>query len=71
VTKGYVSESLAGQRVADVVTEPAFEASGVHWSWGNRQQEGREAFSQPLSTRAKDPELGRRLWDYSEQLVGL
>ena len=71
VTKGYVSQELAGRRVADVVTEPAFETSGVHWSWGNRQQAGREAFSQPLSTRATDPELGRRLWEYSEELVGL
>ena len=71
VTKGYVSQELAGQRVADVVTQPAFDTSGVHWSWGNRQQEDREAFSQPLSRRATDPEIGRRLWEYSEQLVGL
>ena len=71
VTKGYVSQELAGERVADVVTQPAFKSSGVHWSWGNRQRAGREAFSQPLSSRATDPELGRRLWEYSEQLVGL
>ena len=71
VTKGYVTQALAGRRVADVVTEPAFETSGVHWSWGNRQQAGRDAFSQPLSTRATDPALGQRLWDYSEALVGL
>ena len=71
ITKGYVSQELAGERVADVVTEPGFGTSGLHWSWGNRQRAGREAFSQPLSKRARDPELGRRLWEYSEQLVGL
>lgn len=71
VTKGFVSQELAGKRVADVVTEPTFASSGLHWSWGNRQHAGREPFAQPLSKRATDPQLGRRLWDYSEQLVGL
>jgi len=71
VTKGYVTQELAGKRVAVVVTEPGFDRSGMHWSWGNRQQPGRAAFAQPLSTRATNPELGQRLWEYSEQLVGL
>lgn len=71
VTKGYVSQELAGRRVADTVTEPEFDRSGVHWSWGNRQKPGRGAFAQPLSTKATNPEIGRRLWEYSERLVGL
>lgn len=71
ITKGYVTQELAGRRVADVVTEPGFDSSGVHWSWGNRQKPGREAFSQPLSTKATNPEIGRKLWEYSEALVGL
>lgn len=71
VTGGYVSQALAGERVAQVVADPAFRESGVHWSWGNRQREGREAFSQPLSSKATDPALGQRLWDCSARLTGL
>jgi protochlorophyllide reductase len=48
ITKGYVTQALAGERVAQVVADEAFACSGVHWSWGNRQQEGRQAFAQPL-----------------------
>ena len=48
ITKGYVSQALAGERVAQVVADDAFTQSGVHWSWGNRQKAGRSAFSQPL-----------------------
>ncbi|NBC88004.1 MAG: protochlorophyllide reductase [Alphaproteobacteria bacterium] len=71
VTGGYVSQPLAGERVADVVTEPAFARSGVHWSWGNRQREGREAFAQGLSARASDAARSRELWDLTARLVGL
>jgi protochlorophyllide reductase len=71
ITKGYVTQALAGERVAQVVMDPAFARSGVHWSWGNRQRAGREAFAQPLSTKATDPTLGRRLWDHSAALTGL
>ena len=71
ITKGYVSQELAGQRVAQVVADPAFIQSGVHWSWGNRQQEGRQAFAQPLSAKANDAARASRLWDLSEKLTGL
>ncbi|MDZ4791585.1 MAG: protochlorophyllide reductase [Hyphomicrobiales bacterium] len=71
ITKGYVSQQLAGERVAQVVIDPEFAQSGQHWSWGNRQRAGREPFAQPLSTKATKPELGARLWDYSLDLVGL
>jgi len=71
ITKGYVTQTLAGERVAQVVADPGFEQSGVHWSWGNRQQEGRQAFSQPLSSQATDRAKGERLWALSERLVGL
>ena len=71
ITKGYVSQELAGERVADVVASPAFTRSGVHWSWGNRQKPGREAFSQPLSAKANDEARGQRLWDLTAKLVGL
>ena len=72
ITKGYVSQTLAGERVAQVVADAQFAAqSGVHWSWGNRQQEGRQAFAQPLSASANNAARASRLWDFSEQMVGL
>lgn len=71
ITKGYVSQQLAGARVAQAVIDPEFSASGNHWSWGNRQKEGRKAFAQPLSAKATNHELGSRLWDYILEMVGL
>jgi len=71
ITKGYVSQELSGERVAQVVADPGFATSGVHWSWGNRQREGREPFAQPLTPRASDEALGRRLWALTAACVGL
>ena len=72
ITKGYVTEELAGDRLAQVVADPPFGArSGVHWSWGNRQKEGREAFAQQLTARAQDQALGEKLWTLSAKCVGL
>jgi len=71
ITKGYVTQELAGERVAQVVNDPAFAQSGVHWSWGNRQQEGRAAFAQPLSAKAENEARASRLWDLSERFVGI
>jgi protochlorophyllide reductase len=71
ITGGYVSQAVAGQRVADVVTEPAFAVSGVHWSWGNRQRKDGQQFSQELSDKASNPVTASRLWDLSLMLVGL
>jgi protochlorophyllide reductase len=71
ITGGYVTQALAGERVAQVVADPEFAASGVHWSWGNRQKRGGKQFSQELSDKASNPETARRVWDYSMQLVGL
>lgn len=69
ITKGYVTQALAGERVAQVVADPGFTQSGVHWSWGNRQRDGRQAFAQPLSARASDARRNERLWELSERLV--
>ncbi|NER79979.1 MAG: protochlorophyllide reductase [Leptolyngbya sp. SIO1D8] len=71
ITGGYVSQELAGERVAAVVADPEFKQSGVHWSWGNRQQEGRTAFVQELSAEGSDDAKARRLWELSEKLVGV
>jgi protochlorophyllide reductase len=70
ITKGYVSQELAGERTAQVVADSGFSQSGVHWSWGNRQKEGREAFIQELS-KGSDDVKAARMWDLSMKLVGL
>ncbi len=69
ITGGYVSQPMAGERVADVVSGKAFSTSGVHWSWGNRQRRGRQQFIQELSEQGRDPTMARRLWELSTRLV--
>ncbi|MDY7021263.1 MAG: protochlorophyllide reductase [Cyanobacteriota bacterium] len=71
ITGGFVSEELAGERVAMVVADPDYNASGVYWSWGNRQKEGRKSFVQEVSNEANDDNKAERLWELSSQLVGL
>lgn len=71
ITKGYVSQPLSGERVAQVVADADFIQSGVHWSWGNRQEPGRRAFAQSLSSKATDATRSGTLWDLSAGLVGL
>jgi len=71
ITGGYVSQPLAGERVAQVVADPEFAESGVHWSWGNRQTKNGQQFSQELSDKVTDSQTAERVWDLTMQLVGL
>jgi protochlorophyllide reductase len=71
ITGGYVSQALAGERVAQVVADPEFAVSGVHWSWGNRQSKNGRQFSQELSDQASNPDTAAKVWDHSLRLVGL
>ena len=71
ITGGYVSQELAGERLAAVVADPEFNQSGAYWSWGNRQKEGRKSFLQEVSDEALDNSKAEKLWDLSAQLVGL
>jgi len=71
ITGGYVTQDLAGERLAMVVADPEFKQSGAYWSWGNRQKEGRQSFVQRVSPQARDEELAQKMWDYSLTLVGL
>ncbi len=71
ITKGYVSQRLAGERVAQVSTYKEFAKPSVHWSWGNRQKTGRKAFSQKLSKRIIDTKTSQQTYDLTSQLVGL
>ncbi|MGQ9871559.1 protochlorophyllide reductase [Leptodesmis sp.] len=71
ITGGYVSQELAGERVAAVVADPEFKQSGAYWSWGNRQKKGRKAFVQRVSKQARDDEKAERMWETSAKLVGI
>ncbi|MGF1492490.1 MAG: protochlorophyllide reductase [Microcoleaceae cyanobacterium] len=69
ITKGYVSQELAGERVAQVVIDPEYRQSGAYWSWGNRQKKDRKSFVQRVSPQARDNEMAERMWDLSDKLV--
>jgi protochlorophyllide reductase len=71
ITGGYVSQELAGERVAAVVIDPEYKQSGVYWSWGNRQKKDGKPFVQKVSPQASDDTKAERMWDLSEKLVGL
>jgi len=71
ITKGYVSQRLAGERVAQVASCKEYAKPAVHWSWGNRQKLGRKAFSQKLSKRIIDSDISRQTYELTRKLVGL
>jgi protochlorophyllide reductase len=71
ITGGYVSQETAGERVADVVTDPELKQSGVYWSWGNRQKPGRKSFEQEVSNEASDRQKAEKMWNLSAKLVGM
>jgi protochlorophyllide reductase len=71
ITGGYVSQSLAGDRVAQVVADDSFKESGAYYSWGNRQQPDRRSFVQEVSNEALDETKAKKLWDLSGNLVGI
>ena len=71
ITGGYVSQDLAGERVAAVIADPEYNQSGAYWSWGNRQKKDRKSFVQKVSPQARDDEKAESLWDLSLNLVGL
>jgi len=71
ITKGYVTQELSGQRVADVVTDPDYRQSGAYWSWGNRQKQDGKSFVQTVSPQARDDARAAKMWDLSAKLVGL
>lgn len=71
ITGGFVSEKLAGERVAAVVADPEYNQSGAYWSWGNRQKKNGQSFVQKVSPQARDDQKAERMWDLSAKLVGL
>jgi len=71
ITGGYVSQEVAGDRVAAVIADPEYKQSGVYWSWGNRQKKDGKSFVQRVSPQARDDAKAERLWELSAKLVGL
>lgn len=71
ITKGYVSQELAGERVASVIADPEYKQSGAYFSWGNRNSQNRKSFVQKVSSQARDDEKAVRMWELSANLVGL
>lgn len=69
ITGGYVSQELAGERVAMVVADPEYKQSGAYWSWGNRQKKDGKSFVQKVSPQARDDEKGEKMWELSDKLV--
>jgi protochlorophyllide reductase len=67
ITKGYVSEEDSGKRLAQVVSDPNMNKSGVYWSWNSNSN----SFENELSQEASDAEKAKKLWDISEKLTGL
>lgn len=80
VTKGYVSETEAGLRLASLVIDPQYSEQGAYWSWkgggdqlmdnywdaGNREI----AFNNKPSKEGRDMEKAQAVFDYSSELVG-
>ena len=71
ITGGYVSQHLAGERVAAVVKDSEYKESGMYWSWGNRQKKDPKSFVQEVSDEASDDDKAIKLWELSSKLVGL
>lgn len=71
ITGGYVSQELAGERVAMVVADPEYKQSGAYWSWGNRQKKNGNSFVREVSPQARDDEKAEKMWELSYKLVGL
>lgn len=71
ITGGFVSEELAGKRVAEVVADTEYNQSGMYWSWGNRQKKQGKSFVQQVSNEASDDDKAEKMWELSTKLVGL
>mmetsp|Transcript_9642 Transcript_9642/g.29048 ORF Transcript_9642/g.29048 Transcript_9642/m.29048 type:complete len:415 (+) Transcript_9642:188-1432(+) len=67
ITKGYVSIPDAGQRLAQVISDPSMNKSGTYWSWSSEKG----SFENTVSEEVSDGQKGKRLWMLSEKLVGL
>ena len=65
--QGYVSEEDAGKRLAQVVSDPSMDKSGVYWSWNDNSSN----FENQVSEEVGDAAKGQKLFEISQKLVGL
>lgn len=71
-----MSETEAGRRLAQVVSDASLDKSGVYWSWDNEKSslwfDGVEgALENRVSEEVSNDAKGAKLWDISAKLVGL
>ncbi|GMH44124.1 hypothetical protein BSKO_12058 [Bryopsis sp. KO-2023] len=80
LTKGYVSQSLAGERLASLVKDPGFDVPGAYWSWKQggddlydnfNADDSEGAYVNEPSEEVSDKAKAVRLWDLSMKAVGL
>merc|ERR1712232_73975 len=87
VTGGYVSEKEAGERLAQVISDPKCSKSDVYWSWNGKAKtvgyinkdgvvtgaggSGGEIFENDQSDAVQDKAIAKRMWDLSKVCVGL
>ena len=82
VTKGYVSEEEAGQRLASIVYDPRYTEQGAYWAWkgggdqlwdnfnNNNDKTRTIAFNNKPSREGRDMEKANAMFDISTELVG-
>ena len=87
VTGGYVGETEAGERLAQVIDDPQCDKSGVYWSWnggaknvGRWSEDGKprgaggaggEIFENDQSDAVTNAVQAKKMWDLSKKVVGL
>lgn len=62
-----MSEEDAGKRLAQVVSDPSMDKSGVYWSWNDNSSN----FENQVSEEVGDAAKGQKLFEISQKLVGL
>ena len=82
VTKGYVSEEEAGERLASIVYDPRYSEQGAYWAWKgggdqlwdnyNTNNDGTRtiAFNNKPSKEGRDMAKANEVFDISTELVG-
>jgi protochlorophyllide reductase len=82
VTKGYVSEEEAGERLASIVYDPRYSEQGAYWAWkgggdqlwdnyNNNNDDTRTiAFNNKPSKEGRDMAKANEVFDISTELVG-
>jgi len=82
ITKGYVSEAEAGERLASLVYDPQYDEQGAYWSWkgggdqlwdnfnNNNDATRTIAFNNKPSREGRDMDKANEVFDISTELVG-